>query len=219
MPINPNAKIVAQELSSLGLTKAQIAGVLGNLQQESSFNSRVNEGGFVGSPRGEGGFGLAQWTGNRQSALVNFAKQRKVDPGSPNLQAQFMAHELRGPESRSLASLKKAQSPEQAALVFRTDYERAGVPKDEKRQLAARQLYGGLSFLDQPTQTPSAPVSQSPVAGPTVSEILAPLFGGQPNAKIENRKNIANTLLDSLKGSIIERAINPFGLFSIPGLK
>jgi len=219
MPINPNARIVAQELSSLGLTKAQIAGVLGNLQQESSFNPRVNEGGFVGPPSGRGGFGLAQWTGGRQSALVNFAKQRKADPGSPNLQAQFMAHELRGPESRSLASLKRAQSPEQAALVFRTDYERAGIPKDEKRQLAARQLYGGLSFLDQPTQPPLKPAIQTPATSPTVTEILSPLLGGRPNQNTEKRKSIASEILGAFKENIIERGINPFGLFSIPGLK
>jgi hypothetical protein len=37
--------------------------------------------------------GLVQWTGGRQTGLVNFAKQQKMDPGDPNLQAKFLLYE------------------------------------------------------------------------------------------------------------------------------
>jgi hypothetical protein len=148
MGLHPNAAIVARHLrDNLKLSDAQIAGVLGNLSQESGFNSRVNEGGAVGAPKGAGGFGLAQWTGSRQANLINFAKQRKMDPGDPNLQAQFLTAEFQGPEKNALASLQKAVSPEQAALVFRRDFERAGVPKDENRFKAARTALGQLGGL------------------------------------------------------------------------
>lgn len=148
MGLHPNAAIVARHLrDNLKLSDAQIAGVLGNLSQESGFNSRVNEGGAVGTPKGVGGFGLAQWTGGRQTNLINFAKQRKMDPGDPNLQAQFLTAELQGPEKRALASLQGAVSPEQSALVFRRDFERAGVPKDENRFKAARTALGQLGNL------------------------------------------------------------------------
>jgi hypothetical protein len=155
MSINPNAALVAKQLKAAGLSKAQIAGVLGNLQLESGFNPRVNEGGQVGAPLGRGGYGFAQWTGGRQTNLVNFAKGRKMDPGDPNLQAQFLIHELQGPEKRAFESLKGAVSPEESARRFLTDFERAGIPKTKQRQEAARQLYGKLGFLDAPA--PGAP--------------------------------------------------------------
>jgi hypothetical protein len=70
-----------------------------------------------------------------------------MDPGDPNLQAQFLTAELQGPEKRALASLQGAVSPEQSALVFRRDFERAGVPKDENRFKAARTALGQLGSL------------------------------------------------------------------------
>jgi hypothetical protein len=150
MPINPNAEIIARRLHGAGYGRAQIAGMLGNFKLESEFNPRVNEGGVVGAPLGRGGYGVAQWTGGRQKNLVNFAKQKKMDPGDPNLQADFLLHELSGPEKKAAEYVKGAVSPEEAARRFLTDFERAGIPKAEKRQEAARQLYGQLGFLDKP---------------------------------------------------------------------
>jgi len=162
MSINPNAALVAKQLKEVGLTKAQIAGVLGNFQLESGFNPRVNEGGKVGAPIGRGGYGFAQWTGGRQTNLINFAKSRKMDPGDPNLQAQFLIHELKGPEKRAFESLKGAVSPEESARRFLVDYERAGIPKTKQRQEAARQLYGQLSFLDAPAPATPKNIAETP---------------------------------------------------------
>lgn len=162
MSINPNAALVAKQLKEVGLTKAQIAGVLGNFQLESGFNPRINEGGKVGAPVGRGGYGFAQWTGGRQTNLINFAKSRKMDPGDPNLQAQFLIHELKGPEKRAFESLKGAVSPEESARRFLVDFERAGIPKTKQRQEAARQIYGQLSFLDTPTPADPQNVAKTP---------------------------------------------------------
>ncbi len=162
MSINPNAALVAKQLKAAGLSKAQIAGVLGNFQLESGFNPRINEGGRVGAPLGQGGYGFAQWTGGRQANLVNFAKGRKMDPGDPNLQAQFLIHELQGPEKRAFESLKGAVSPEESARRFLTDFERAGIPKTKQRQEAARQIYGKLGFLDDPASGASQTATQAP---------------------------------------------------------
>lgn len=166
MPLNPNAVIVAKQLKEAGLTRAQIAGVLGNLQLESGFNPRVNEGGRVGAPAGVGGYGFAQWTGGRQTNLVNFAKQQKMDPGDPTLQAKFLINELRGPESRAFESLKGAVSPEESARRFLVDFERAGVPKTEQRQKAARDLYGKLSFLEEAAPPAAGPAPASTAQQP-----------------------------------------------------
>lgn len=217
MSLNPNAVIVANKLKGAGYTKAQIAGVLGNFELESGFNPRVNEGGKVGAPMGVGGYGFGQWTGGRQTGLVNFAKQQKMDPGDPNLQARFLLYELEGPEKKAAAYLREAVSPEESARRFLTDFERAGVPKTKQRQEAARAIYGKLGFLDQPGQESTTQVGQAPGKSLTVSEILAPILGGAANASVEEKKSIANTLLDDFKTSVAENILknvfNPFGGF------
>jgi len=210
MSLNPAAAIVARKLKQQGYTNAQIAGVLGNFSQESGFNSRVNEGGAVGGPMGLGGYGLAQWTGGRQTNLVNFAKTKKLDPGDAGLQADFLIHELQGPESRAAESLRKAQSPEQAALVFRRDYERAGIPKDENRMRAARDLMpklqsleGGIDFAP-----PALPGEQQSVAY-RLAQAGIDLAGNQ-----ENKKTTANTLLEAFKQQVLP-AMLPQGIMNI----
>lgn len=214
MSLNPNAVIVANKLKGAGYTKAQIAGVLGNFELESGFNPRVNEGGKVGAPMGVGGYGFGQWTGGRQTGLVNFAKQQKMDPGDPNLQAKFLLYELEGPEKKAAAYLREAVSPEESARRFLTDFERAGIPKTKQRQEAARAIYGKLGFLDQAGQAPIAQGVQKPGASLTVSEILAPILGGAANASVvEERKSVANTLLDSMTKNILQNVLNPFGGF------
>jgi len=216
MSLNPNAVIIANKLKEAGYSKAHIAGVLGNFQLESGFNPRVNEGGKVGTPMGVGGYGLGQWTGGRQTGLVNFAKQQKMDPGDPNLQAKFLLYELEGPEKKAAAYLKGAVSPEESARRFLTDFERAGIPKTQQRQEAARAIYGKLDFLDRPGQIPVAEGGQKPSSNLSVSEILAPIFGGAANAAVvEQKKSTADILLKGVKekivGDILKNALNPFG--------
>jgi hypothetical protein len=199
MAINPNAAIVARQLKEkLGLTDAQAAGILGNFAQESGFNPRVNEGGRVGAPMGQGGYGLAQWTGGRQTNLINFAKQQKMDPGDPYLQAKFLTYELEGPEKRALTSLRGAVSPEQSALVFRRDYERAGIPKDENRLKAARTAFNQLGSM--------APAPQ-PTGVPSVEATLAGALVQQP----QEPKTMAQKLVDQFKNGIIQN-IFPQGI-------
>jgi hypothetical protein len=218
MSLNPNAVIVANKLKGAGYTKAQIAGVLGNFELESGFNPRVNEGGKVGAPMGVGGYGFGQWTGGRQTGLVNFAKQQKMDPGDPNLQAKFLLYELEGPEKKAAAYLREAVSPEESARRFLTDFERAGIPKTKQRQEAARAIYGQLGFLDQPSQVPVIQGGQRPSSNLSVSEILAPILGGAANAAdVERKKDVAKTLLEEVKegmvNNLIKNALNPFGGF------
>jgi hypothetical protein len=195
MGLHPNAAIVARHLrDNLKLSDAQIAGVLGNLSQESGFNSRVNEGGAVGAPKAVGGFGLAQWTGGRQTNLINFAKQRKMDPGDPNLQAQFLTAELQGPEKRALSSLQGAVSPEQSALVFRRDYERAGVPKDENRFKAARTALGQLGSLGP---APGAATTQAVEKGNNLGNSLVQQVLKQLVPAAMQQRSATGLLMDS----------------------
>jgi len=61
-------------------------------------------------------------------------------------------------------------------------------------------------------------VVQKPGANLSVSEILAPILGGAANAAgVEQKKSVANTLLEGVKekivGDILKNALNPFGGF------
>ena len=164
MSLDPNAVFIAKRLQAEGYTRGQIAGMLGNFQLESGFNPRINEGGKIGAPLGIGGYGVPQWTGGRQKNLINFAKQKGLDPGSIEAQTDFLIYELKGPEKRADQSLRGAVSPEEAARRFLTDFERAGIPKTEQRQQAARQIYEKLGALEgqtvAPQQTPQVDAQQ-----------------------------------------------------------
>jgi len=138
------AQIANALKSALGLTDAQAAGIVGNLMRESGLNPRVNEGGAVGLPRGVGGYGLAQWTGSRQTDLVRFAGGRG-QAGDMATQLRFLVSEMMGPESASLTKLKTAQSPEQAAYLFDKYYERSGVKAMGERQANARKVFGEIA--------------------------------------------------------------------------
>jgi lambda family phage tail tape measure protein len=141
---SPAAQIAMALKSALGITDAQAAGIAGNLMRESGLNPRVNEGGAVGLPRGVGGYGLAQWTGTRQTDLVRFAGSRGA-AGDMGAQLRFMVSELMGPESQALSKLKTAQSPEQAAVLFDKFYERSGVKALGERQGNARRVFNEIA--------------------------------------------------------------------------
>lgn len=132
--------------SALNLTEAQAAGAVGALMRESgrNLNPRLNEGGQVGSPRGVGGYGQAQWTGTRQQNLIGFAGGA-ANAGDRLTQLRFMVSELLGPESKALAELRKATTPEEAAVAFDRSYLRSGIKALPERKANARQVFKELS--------------------------------------------------------------------------
>ena len=70
---------------------------------------------------------------------------------------------------------------------------------------------------DLPGQVAIAQGNQKPNRNLSVSEVLAPILGSAANASVEEKKSIANTLLDEVKSSIAENILknvfNPFGGF------
>ena len=136
---------IAKELQqALGLSEAQASGIVGNLIRESGLNPRINEGGAVGLPRNVGGYGLAQWTGTRQTDLIRFAGGASR-AGDLATQLRFIVSELMGPESRAFSRLKQAQTPEQAAEIFDRFYERSGIRAIPERQANARRVFSELT--------------------------------------------------------------------------
>lgn len=70
---NNNFEKLVTYLSSKGLSANAVAGVLGNWRVESQYSPFINQGGKGSWP--SGGYGLAQWTGGRRTAVVDELKK------------------------------------------------------------------------------------------------------------------------------------------------
>lgn len=108
-----NVAIVQRRLYELGYSPHQVAGIIGNLQQESGRNLNPNVVGDKGTA-----YGIAQWRGPRFEGLQSFAQQRGVDWRDPSLQADYIHHELNTTERRAGDMLRNARSAEDATKAF-----------------------------------------------------------------------------------------------------
>ena len=132
------AQAVAKDLKDrYGLNATQIAGVLGNMQQESGLLPNVNQGGQQGAPEGGFGggqaYGLAQWDGSRKQAEIDYAHKHGLDPGSLEANIGYMNQELDGDYSQTITDLKNTDTVEGATAVWEKDFEQAGVPEMGQR--------------------------------------------------------------------------------------
>jgi hypothetical protein len=105
-----NEQITWDFLTSKGLSREQVAGIMGNLMQEHRFNTT--------------GDGLAQWTGSRQAKL-----QAMYPDSYTTIQSQleYLWYELTGPYAKVLTALQGQSSASGAVVVFQNQYERCGV--------------------------------------------------------------------------------------------
>lgn len=126
-----------------GLTRAQAAGIVGNIHQESGGDPNKHQIG--GGP----GYGLAQWEGSRKRELAQFAREQGKPISDLKTQLDFMYKELTTTESRAFRALKTATSPAQAADIFQRQYERAGRPNTPNRIAQANRVF--RSYGDSPT--------------------------------------------------------------------
>lgn len=108
-----NVQTVQRRLIELGYSPVQVAGIIGNLQQESGSTLNPNVVGDSGTA-----FGIAQWRGPRFQGLQSFAQQRGADWKDPALQADYIHHELNTTERRAGEMLRNAKSAEEATKAF-----------------------------------------------------------------------------------------------------
>jgi LysM repeat protein len=81
-----------------GLTDPQCAAFVGNINAESSFNTKIQN-------KAENAVGIVQWRLDRLRKLSEFAKKRRQDWHSLELQLDFIWHELTGKYKHVLAEL------------------------------------------------------------------------------------------------------------------
>lgn len=96
--LNDNERAVLKFLQERGITdKVALATLMGNIKQESRFETNICEGGarVPYSRCYSGGFGLIQWTTpSRYDGLGRHARQLGLDPSSLEAQLSWMVNEV-----------------------------------------------------------------------------------------------------------------------------
>ena len=116
-----------------GLTAEQAAGVLGNIQAESGFDTGVEE------KSGGGGFGIVQWTGGRRTQLEKAAQEKGVEVSDLAFQLDFLLQELKARKTNSVKNFPRyyegyanewdaqmgQKNIEDALVAFHNNFERS----------------------------------------------------------------------------------------------
>ncbi|WP_273730727.1 phage tail tip lysozyme, partial [Leuconostoc mesenteroides] len=134
-----------------GVTKAGIAGYLGNTQHESGFNSSVIQSNAPYSesqamnPKVSGyAFGLNQWDNSRRVELINYAKSENKPWTDASVQFDFaLNHD--GTNSDLLKQGLKMTNIDDATEFLRASWERGGAGTTATRQSYARSWYAKFS--------------------------------------------------------------------------
>ncbi|MFC2251946.1 phage tail tip lysozyme [Labrys portucalensis] len=106
-----------------GYSREQAAGIVGNLVHESAGLAPSSRNPGDGSD-GSDSVGIAQWNGDRARNLQAFAAARGKDWRDFGVQLAFVDHELNTDHAGVKAKLLATRTPDEAAGVFVTDYER-----------------------------------------------------------------------------------------------
>jgi hypothetical protein len=122
-----------------GLTPVQAGGILGNIGHECGGFRQLLQ---IGVAEGKGGMGWCQWDGARREAFLKFANDRVKPWRSPEVNYDYLVHELRTSEDAAFRELLRQTSLEAAVVSFDACFERSGVKALEKRV-----RYGRLAML------------------------------------------------------------------------
>lgn len=139
IPINQRAKTAMQFLMNKGLSKAQSAGIVGNLQSESSLDPTAVGDKNLNTPSE----GVAQWREERLTNLKNFAKAQNKPYTDFNTQLAFLWNELNSSKSSALNALRATTTPQEAASIFAHKFE---VMKtyNKQREINANNLFNEI---------------------------------------------------------------------------
>lgn len=142
-----NAKYIWEKLKAFGWSEQAIAGVLGNMQVESTINPGIWEG--LNPNNTSRGFGMVQYTPG--SMVLNRAAEVNVPPGDMDFQLNLLNTDyfkhwiMTSTYSLSYASFKTStQSPEWLAQAFLRNFERPANQNQPARSTHARRWYDQL---------------------------------------------------------------------------
>lgn len=135
-----DAATIATFLKRYNLTDAQIAGILGNIQQESGFKPLAptwDVNGYSG--------GIVQWHNGRLTNLENFvAKRGGTGVGTVEQELAYLDTELQGDYAGALSAVKQTSTPSAAAQAWNKHFE-GGTDPGGIREKNADALYPEVS--------------------------------------------------------------------------
>ena len=127
---------IIQGLIARGYNPLQAAALGGHILQESGGNpSSINQQ--------EGAHGLLQWRLDRWDNLQKFARDNGATPTDPNIQLDFIRHEMAGPEAKAGAAFSSAADLPSASAALKK-YIRFGDDSDAVRLNNAKGLLSRL---------------------------------------------------------------------------
>lgn len=141
-----------------GLAPHQAAAIVGNIAQESGGQSRAEGGGRTAHDPYSLGYG--QWNrerlhgGKGYVGLIPFAEAMGRHASDPNVQLDYMWHELQGPENKALKQLLAAKDVAEATRAFGSSYER---PDERFANYENRIAQAQTMLRGAPEQAPQAP--------------------------------------------------------------
>lgn len=131
--------------TSFSLTKAQVAGIMGNLYAETGGGREgpwTNSGGDDDiNPQNESktspSVGLCQWLGDRKKAMINYVTKTCGKSSWKDLEGQlkYMLKELKTNEKKAGNYLKEAKTPAEAGAAFSRWFER---PAETQTEMTCR---------------------------------------------------------------------------------
>jgi hypothetical protein len=151
---NGNEEKTWNFLAKQGFSAAAIAGIMGNLKQESGVDPKKIQNNGKGP-----GTGVAQWEkkhskgGGRWEQLVAWAKQSNLNEWAIETQLQYLLLDLQQGTTKSILdkrfggfdSLKKMTDYKKAADAFEESFERAGKTMMENRYNYSKDYYDKLA--------------------------------------------------------------------------
>jgi hypothetical protein len=158
-------KTAYEYLVARGLKDFQAAGIVGNLQQESSVDPTISQ--YGGGP----GRGIAQWSaGGRWDTdahdnVVWYAQRESESPWSLNLQLEFVWYELQTFSGYGLAALRDSQNVVEATLAFQSDFEGCGTCDESNRIAYAEAVLSAYGSVSAPKPTPTPAPKQATTCG------------------------------------------------------
>ena len=147
-----NATYIYNKLSLAGWSDNAIAGVLGNLQTESSINPGRWEGGQYGNMLG--GYGLVQWT--PATNYTNWADAHHLEWGHMDSQLARIQYEMDNglqwyhPTMSFYDFSRSDRPPYELAMLFLAHYERPADPNQPQRGEDANYWYEYITGLPPP---------------------------------------------------------------------
>ena len=120
-------------LRSKGYNAIAACGIMGNIQQESGFNSAADNG--------SGAYGLCQWMGNRWNSLCSLASSTGRSSGDAGVQLDFLWQELQDYNDLLPSNLNSSSSASEAAQQFEASFERSGGSALDNRMSYAEAFY------------------------------------------------------------------------------